>query len=252
MSKVACLGPKGTFTSQAAEKLYPGAELEYVDDVEDVFEHVKEGSGEGVVAVENSLEGSVGKTMSCLLDYDIYISGEVTLDISLCLIADEGVNRGDVKVVRSHPHALAQCRKALAGLKTQSTSSTAAAIREVKGKKDVVAVGTKEAAEDYGMKVLEDGIQDLDSQTRFIALAKEDKGGEKTSVIFALKDEPGALYNILKVFADEGINLTKIESRPSRRKLGEYLFYVDYENQGKDLSAQLKERTDFYKYLGSY
>ncbi|MFH1402804.1 MAG: prephenate dehydratase [Candidatus Altiarchaeota archaeon] len=259
---IGVLGPKGTFTEQAASKLYPGAGFTYLDDVGDVFEYVNSGKGLGVVAIENSLEGSVGKTLACLMEYDLKICGETTLDINLCLIADEGVCVGDVRIVRSHPHALAQCKKyfkeKMPGVKTQTTTSTVTAIKEVKGKKDVAAVGPREAAGEYGLTVIAENIQDLDSQTRFIAISEEGVWGDKTSVIFALKDKPGALYNILKIFAENKINLTKIESRPSRRKLGEYVFFMDFNNNGLDkegvdgLLDEMRDDTTFLKYLGSY
>ena len=262
MSEVAVLGPEGTFTGLAARRMRPEAGLVYMDDVDDVFRYVDGGKGDGVVAVENSLEGSVGKTLQCLMEHDVKITGEATLDISLSLMARDDVGLKDVKVVISHPHALGQCvsylQKNLPKAIKQSSSSTAEAMREAAERKDAAAVGLKEAGLKYGLKELAGNIQDQESRTRFISISKTGGAGPKTSIIFAVKDEPGALYSILKIFADRSINLTKIESRPSRRKLGEYMFHVDYDNNGmpegeiKVLHAKIRERTTFLKSLGSY
>lgn len=260
MAKVAVLGPAGTFTEEAAKSLRPKAELEYLDDVEGVFRYVADGKGDGVVALENSLEGSVGSSMAGLLEQDVKITGEVTLDIELSLMAAEGTKKVDVIV--SHPHALGQCTKYLkenypnAG--RQGTSSTSEALRMVKNKPGAAAIGAEQAGLKNGLTVLASGIQDRRSQTRFVSISREEAGGAKTSLIFAVKDEPGALYSILKVFADNSINLTKIESRPSRRKLGEYVFHLDYENKnmGEEervaIHNKIRERTTLFKYLGSY
>ena len=258
--KVAVLGPKGTFTEIAAEKIFEGAQMEYMDDVDDVFEYVDSGKGVGVVAVENSLEGSVSKTMEGLMEHDVRICGEATLDINLCLIKKKETK--DIKTVLSHPHALAQCRKyrkkTFPKAKPHATDSTAAAMLELDGIEDAAAIGPKYAAKTYGLEIVEENIQDDRSQTRFIAIGKKECWGKKTSIIFAVKDEPGALYSVLKIFSDGKINLTKIESRPSRKKLGEYIFYVDFENNGLDkkgveaMLLKIKERTTLLKNLGSY
>jgi prephenate dehydratase len=233
-----------------------------MDDVGDVFKFVEEGKGEGVAAIENSLEGSVGRTLESLMTYDLRITKELTLDISLSLMARKGVKPKDVKVIKSHSQALAQCRDYLARnykkAKKEAVSSTAEAMKEAAKKKNVAAVGMKETGLKAGLAVLADNIQDMESQTRFISISMREVGGGKTSLIFAVNDEPGALYSILKIFADNNINLTKIESRPSRRKLGEYVFFCDYENAGRKtderrlLHAMIRERTTYFKYRGSY
>lgn len=261
-SNVAVLGPAGTFTGEAAQRMYPGARLEYQEDVGDVFRFVDEGRGQGVVAIENSLEGSVGKTMESLMKYDVKITGEMALDISLSLLAAPGLRPQDVRVVMSHPHALAQCKdwlqKHYPKARRLPTASTTEAMLQAKNTAGAAAVGSKAAGLMYGLTHLADDIQDQDSQTRFISISLEASDGGKTSIIFSARDEPGALFSILKVFADKGVNLTKIESRPSRKKLGEYVFYVDFENRGMDaherkiLGAKIRERTTYYKDLGSY
>jgi prephenate dehydratase len=262
MNKVAALGPSGTFTEAAAKKLFPKAEIEYRDDVEDVFRYVSEGSGFGVAAVENSLEGSVGKTLESLMKYDLYIMGEVTLDIKLHLMAGKGVQPEKIKTIISHPHVFGQCKQYLQRNYPQAkligSTSTAEAIKEVSARKDAAAIGFKDTGLAYGLQILAENIQDNDSQTKFIALSKTESDGPKTSLIFATNDEPGALYGILKLFADGGINLTKIESRPSRRKLGEYVYYLDYVSRGmsrkdrQQLHERIGEKTTLLKNLGSY
>jgi len=258
--KVAVLGPEGTFTETAAKKMFEEPALEYKDNVEEVFKYADSGKGTGVVAIENSLEGSVTKTLEALMEYDVKICGETTIEINLCLIKKPETK--EIKAVLSHPHALAQCKNYIKNryskARLQPTDSTVAAIKELRGTENAAAIGPKQAAEKYGLEIAEENIQDDKSQTRFVAISREECSGKKTSLIYSLKDEPGALYDTLKVFAEKNINLTKIESRPSRKKLGEYVFYVDFENNGLDkqetkkLLEKIREKTTFMKYLGSY
>lgn len=255
------MGPKGTFTDLAAKKLFKNPETIYYDSVEDVFKFVDEGRGLGVAAVENSLEGSIRETLESLMNYEkIKICGEVTLDINMCLIKKKGTT--EIKHILSHPHALAQCRGYLRReypkAEQHAVESTATAMQRVTIMKDAAAIGSKETAEIYGLDVAGENIQDDFSQTRFISISKKECWGKKTSIIFAVKDEPGALYPLLKIFSDSNINLTKIESRPSRKKLGEYVFYVDFENGSLDKAGvekmllRIRERTTYFKSLGSY
>jgi prephenate dehydratase len=262
MSKVACLGPEGTYTELAAKRMHPKARLVYMDDVGDVFKFVEEGKGEGVAAIENSLEGSIGRTLESLMTYDLRITGELTLDISLSIMARKGVKPNGVKVIMSHSNPLGQCREYLARhypkARKEAVSSTAEAMKSAARLKNAAAVGMKETGLKQGLVLLAENVQDMESQTRFVSISNKEVGGGKTSLIFAVNDEPGALYSILKIFADNNINLTKIESRPSRRKLGEYVFFLDYENAGRKtderrtLHAMIRDRTTYFKYLGSY
>lgn len=258
---VSVLGPAGTFTEQAAKKIFTDAKVSYCEGVSEVFEKVEAGETEhGVVAIENSLEGSVGKTMEALMEYDVYIIGELTLDINLCIMTQGPVD--DIKVILSHPHALAQCtdylKKNYPDARQISAKSTAAALKELGAYDNAAAIGFAEASQTYGLDIVAENIQDDFSQTRFIVISKHKNSGDKTSIIFAVKDEPGALYAILSTFADKDINLTKIESRPSKRKLGEYLFFMDFENKGLreqevlDVIESVKPKTTFLKLLGSY
>lgn len=263
-NRVAVLGPRGTFTEEAAKKMFPGKELEHCDTVEEVFEAVDGGTEYGVVAVENSLEGSVNTTMDCLIEHDVGIAAEHVLDIHLCLMAPQGTKSEDIKAILSHSHSFGQCKKFLrenypkAALKRYESNT--AAIKELAEIRPsgVAAIGPAAAAELYGLEPIAWSIEDAPSQTRFIAISKK-KGvsGKKTSIIFALKDRPGALYQALKEYADNEINLTRIESRPAKRKLGEYFFYIDFEGslnepKVKKVLSALKEKTLFMKVLGSY
>ncbi len=263
-SKVAVLGPKGTFTEIAAKKMFGDAELVYCKTIQDVFESVDNNKTEyGVVAIENSLEGSVGPNMDCLLNYDVSITKDMSRDIEQSLLVLKGVKKKDIKIIESHPHALGQCRqylkKEFPNVTTITCASTASAMDDVLKHKDRAAIGFADAAKTRGLKILARNIQDFPSQTRFIAISKKKSGkGNKTSVIFALKDRPGALHDILGIFDENKINLTKIESRPSKRKLGEYIFFVDFESKdmnekeiGKTIE-KIKSKTTFLKNLGSY
>lgn len=240
--------------------------MRYRNDIEGIFEDVIQGSVDyGLVPIENSLEGSVGVTLDLFLKYEVKICGEVVIDIKHSLLAPKGTVMDEIGEVLSHPHALAQCKgfvKKL-GVRTKNYPSTAGAAREVADKKlrGVAAIAPERAARLYDLEVLEKEIQDEDfNQTRFLVTARKDHratGRDKTSIIFALIDRPGALYDALRAFAEEGINLTKIESRPSRKALGDYIFYVDFIGHRRDANikkalAELKSRVTFLKILGSY
>ncbi|ODS38054.1 MAG: hypothetical protein A7316_08575 [Candidatus Altiarchaeales archaeon WOR_SM1_86-2] len=267
--KIAILGPKGTFTEIAAREMFAREDFLFCDTIDDVFSAIEEDNADlGIVPVENSLEGSVSVTMDCLLLYDIKICREIDLGINLCLMVRRGAERDSIMTIISHPHALAQSRvflkKNFPYARLERSESTAFAMKKTsEAKEGYAAIGPKSSADLYGLDVMEENIQDMPSETRFIVLSKPEKeisGGKpvnKTSIIFALKDAPGALYDALKEFAERGINLTKIESRPSKRRLGEYLFFVDLEghlNDGnvKDALGEIKNKITFLKLLGSY
>ncbi|MEE8400831.1 MAG: prephenate dehydratase [Candidatus Hydrothermarchaeaceae archaeon] len=264
--KVAILGPRGTFSEEAASLLEKNAELLLSLDIEEVFSRVISGSVDfGIVPAENSLEGPIGMTSELLLTEDVKIYREIVLDICHSLLALESTDIGGITEIISHPHALAQCKGALKGLnvKTKNFSSTAEAAKEVSEKKlkNTAAIAPKVSADLYGLKILKEDMQDEDiNQTRFFVIAKRDHEvtqNDKTSLIIGLKDKPGALYEALKSFSEKNINLTKIESRPSRKALGDYIFYIDLEGHRKDKAVRevldkLRENTAFLKVLGSY
>jgi prephenate dehydratase len=261
-NEIAVLGPAGTFTGLAAKKMYSDAQLSYFDCVDDVFKKVVTDGVTGVVAIENSLEGSVGETIENLLNNEVFIVKEYVMPVSFALVAQKNVTVGDVKEVLSHPHALAQCRNYLKSNLSHAVrvgvKSTAEAISLIKDKKDKAAIALSQAAKEQGLAIVEDEIQDSYSETRFIAVNNQKSTGEKTSLIFSLADQPGALYEILKVFATEKINLTKIESRPAKTQIGDYIFFVDFESKKlgeeeiEELLSKIRDKTEFIKYLGSY
>ena len=264
--KTAILGPRGTFSEEAAFLFEKDPDILLCRDIEEIFSHVISGSTDyGIVPVENSLEGSIGMTSELLLREDVKIFKEIVLDIRHSLMALEGTGIGDISEIISHPHALAQCKGILEELdvNTRNFSSTAEAAREVSEKdlKGTAAIASKVAASLYGLKILRDDIQDEDkNQTRFFVISKKDHErtqNDKTSLIIGLKDRPGALHDSLKSFAERNINLTKIESRPSRKALGDYIFYIDLEGHREDEAVsdvleELKANTAFLKVLGSY
>ncbi len=264
--RVAILGPRGTFSEEATIKFLGEAQLVLVEDIADVFESLSRGRADfGIAPVENSLEGSVAATLELLLKGDVKVYGEVILDIRHALLACHGVRLSDVKEVLSHPHALAQCRNFIREhrLKTRNFSSTAEAAMEIAEKKpmDKAAIASRAAGKMYGLKTLKEDIQDEgQNQTRFLVLAKDippPTGRDKTSIVIELKDKPGALHEALGVFAARRINLTRIESRPSRKALGDYIFHIDLEGHVEDDAVadaleELGEIASFVRILGSY
>jgi chorismate mutase/prephenate dehydratase len=265
--KVAFQGERGAY-SESAVYTYFGddAEVKPCRDLTEVFESVdKQEVPVGVVPVENSLEGSVNQTYDLFLTHNLKVSGEIIIRISHCLIANPSTNLEAVKTVYSHPQALAQCRSFLERLGSEliPTYDTAGSVKMLKekGLKDAAAVASEKAAEIYGMKILAREIEDIPTNyTRFFVISKEDAamtGKDKTSIIFAAKHKPGALYHALEEFEKRNINLTKIESRPTRQKPWEYNFYLDFEghrteeNCAEALKA-LEKKAAFLKILGSY
>jgi len=265
--KIAFQGEIGAYSESAVYSFFgSSAEVKPCENLSDVFESVKKGETPyGVVPIENSLEGSVNQTYDLFLEYDLKVCGEIVLRIVHCLIAHSGTRLNSIKTVYSHPQALAQCRKFLEklGCRLLSTFDTAGSVKMIKeeGLKDAGAVASQRAAEIYGMKVLAKEIGDTpNNYTRFFVLSKQDSppsGQDKTSIIFSVKSIPGALYHILEEFAVRDINLTKIESRPTKRTPWEYNFYLDFEghrNEEKCREAleSIRDKTLFVKILGSY
>ncbi len=254
------LGPQGTFSEIAAKKLFNGSDLIYARTIRDVFEHVSSEGGYGVVPFENSLEGSVNQTLDSLIEYSFNIVSETSFDIHLCLAA----KKPEIKfpgAILSHPHALAQCRRYLEdkfpGVSLTNTQSTVSALCMARDNPNLLAVGPCESARSQGLFILDEDIEDYPSRTRFIAVSKDASIGKKSSVLFALPNEPGALYLVLEIFYVNGINLTKIESRPSKRGLGDYIFFADLENPPVESTLEnafssLRERTTYFRFLGSY
>ena len=226
---------------------------------------------EGIVPIENSLEGSVSATLDMLAFEveNILISREIVHPVRHCLIARTALPLGSVEKIISHPHAHAQCRRfvrdRLPRAETEAANSTAEAVKIVSGsEKCWAAIGSRLAAENYGCVVLSDDIEDhADNQTRFVMLATDEAPQNldrpyKTSIVCAIAhDQPGSLLQILQEFADRDINLTKLESRPSKKGLGDYIFFIDMEGKKDDKAIagaleSLRSKLASVKMLGSY
>ncbi len=266
-SVVAFQGERGAFSEDAVVKLF-GSDAAFLPCVSfrGVFRAVEEDEASfGVVPVENSQAGSINETYDLLLSYSLNIFAEAVLRISHCLMALPGQRMDGIKTVYSHPQALAQCEDFLVGLGAEiipgyDTAGSAKMIAE-KRKKGCAAVASKRAASIYGLEILASEIEtNVDNYTKFLAISKQESSQgkrDKTSLVFAAKNVPGALHDILGIFASRNINLTKLESRPSRSKPWEYVFYVDFEGHpGEEIYQQaireLKQRAAFVKLLGSY
>jgi prephenate dehydratase len=219
----------------------------------------------GVVPIENSVEGSVGVTLDIMAQEDsLKIMREIILPIRQHLILNPGAKLEDVKEVYSHSQALAQCRYYLEklGIPTRATVSTTAAAKAIKGKPERAAIGTSRAAEIYGLIISDLDIQDYpNNTTRFLAIGDHDHvytGKDKTSIVFSLPDDhPGGLYDLLGDFAAFKVNLTKIESRPSKEGLGSYIFFLDFEGHREEETIRnilnnIRSKVGYVKILGSY
>lgn len=265
--KIAFQGELGAYSEMAVYSYFgQDAEVKPCKSFDEVFESVKTGTVDyGVVPIENSIEGSVNRTYDLFLEYDLKVRGEIVIRISHCLIANEQTSIDQIKAVYSHPQALAQCRKFLEenNLKAISNFDTAGSVKMIKEEKmaDAAAIASERAAQIYDMTILAREIEDVkNNSTRFFVLDKQDapySGEDKTSIIFAAKSIPGALHKVLKEFADRDINLTKIESRPTKHTPWEYHFYLDFEGHRTDPKCQqalesIKDKTVFVKILGSY
>ncbi len=262
--KIAYLGPEGTFTHLAARKKF-GKKCQYLpaEGIADVFSGIaKEKADFGVVPVENSTEGVVSHTLDMFFTSNLSICAEVTLNISHNLL---GRKNCKIKRVYSNPQVFSQCRgwlaKNLADVELIPTTSTATAAKRAKSDRWGACVGGKILADLYKLDWITGSIEDSSSNyTRFLVIAPSDSdpsGDDKTSVLFSVKDKVGALYDVLSFFRQNKINLTKIESRPSKKKPWEYYFFVDLEGHKnskhlKKALDKLKEKCIFVKILGSY
>jgi chorismate mutase/prephenate dehydratase len=265
--RIAFQGEPGAYSEMAVHNFFgQSAEIKPCKSFDQVFESVKIGNVDyGVVPIENSIEGSVNRTYDLFLEYDLKVCGEIIIRVSHCLIAHKGTSIKLIETVYSHPQALAQCRKFLEQhkLKAISTFDTAGSVKMIKEEQlmDAAAIASERAAQIYAMTILKREIEDVkNNSTRFFVLDNQDSpysGEDKTSIIFAAKSIPGALYKVLKEFADREINLTKIESRPTKQTPWEYHFYLDFEghrteNKCKQALESIKDKTLFIKILGSY
>lgn len=266
--KISYLGPESTFTHEAARRSFGASvELEPQATVAEVFARVESGESQhGIVPVENSTEGAVTHTLDELVSSPLKICGEVYLPVSQNLLsAEESLER--VEAVISHPMALAQAeawlRREMPGARLEEVESTAEAARRAAEEPGTAAVGSALSAEAHGLAVLARSIQDArTNSTRFIVLGREwagRTGKDKTSLVLdpSVRDRPGMLMDALSAFAEEGINLTRIESRPSRKRAWTYVFFVDFQGHPEDerverALAALEERCHYLTVIGAY
>lgn len=264
-SSIAFLGPITTYTHQAALSKF-GQSLQYLpcETIEQVFEEVEKGRARyGVVPIENSIEGGVTPTQDRLTRTPLKVAAEIYLPIHHCLIVRPGVKTP--KKIHSNPQALAQCRNWLSRSFPEAelipTRSTAGASAEVKKDPEAGAIASRLAAEAFGLEILADNIQDIaGNTTRFLVLGREfgpPSGNDKTSIFFGVRHKTGALFQSLEPLYRAGLNLTKIESRPSKQRAWEYTFFVDLEGHAEDpaVKAALDELAGEcleFTVLGSY
>jgi len=261
---IGILGPQGSFSEKAAKQWNDKAELRYYDDILDTVDALLRNEVDcSIVPIENSLEGSVALTLDLLMEQQLKITGEVIVQIKHCLLSKGKLK--DVKIVMSHPQALSQCRKYIKknfrNVEVRSALSTSQAAKLASESKEIAAIASCESAGMYGLEILDENIQVNDNFTRFIVIGRTTPpatGNDKTSLIVYLeKNRPGALYEILGEFANKGIDLTKIESRPTKKVLGDYLFYIDLKGHIedmiiKDTLERVKSKVGMLKILGSY
>lgn len=263
---VAYLGPQGTYSQEAAIRHF-GSSIKTLSctTIDDVFRQVESGAiGYGVVPVENSTEGAIGRTLDLLLATPAKVCGEIMLPVRQCLMS-KSKNRALIKKVYSHTQSLAQCQHWLAlnlpGAERIAVVSNAEAALLASRDTKAGAIASKTASELYKLHLLARNIQDESSNTtRFLVLAREDvapSGCDKTSLILSTRNVPGAIHDLLSPLAKNGVSMTRLESRPAKTGLWEYVFYIDIEGHARDEKvaqalAEIGRKASFVKHLGSY
>lgn len=263
---VAGLGPRGTFSEEAVTKHF-GSQSPVVlcPSIDEVFRSVESGAaGYGVVPVENSTEGAVGRTLDLLLSTPLHICGEVLLQVRQNLMS-RAASAGDVKRLYSHAQSLAQCNRwlnqNLPGVERVPVSSNAEAARLAAEDPAAAAIAGRTAAELYGLTILAQGIEDdPNNTTRFAVVSQQQvprSGRDKTSLVMSSRNVPGAMHELLTPLANNNVSMSRLESRPSRTGLWEYVFFVDLEGHQADENvaralAQMRDKAAFLKVLGSY
>ncbi|HQN65237.1 MAG TPA: prephenate dehydratase [Methylophilus sp.] len=268
---IAFLGPIGTYSEEAALKQFgQGRTAAVCGTIDEVFRTVEAGQADyGVVPVENSTEGAIGLTLDLLLESPLKVCGEVMLPIHHCLLSMQK-DISQITHVFSHAQSLSQCHewlnKNLSGVQREAVTSNAYAAKMIH---DLVstpgtfaaAIASKRAAELFDLNVLAENIEDdPNNTTRFLVLGKQDvapSGKDKTSLVMATQNKPGAMVGLLEPLAKHGVSMTKFESRPSKQGLWDYVFFVDVEGHEKDLPVKaalddLRQRASWLKVLGSY
>ena len=262
-------GEHGAMSEMAIGKLNEKKSSKYISipcsEYAEILEGVKTSAlNFGVVPIEHSLEGGVSQVNDLLVESDLYIIGEIYLPVHYCFLALKETDYRDIKVVYSHPQSLGHCRGFISRNKLEARpyhDTAGAALMLVKDRPTASGViAGRLAAELYGLEVLMDEIEDHKAMNaRYAVLAKEPKkdGGSKTSIVFSAKHAAGSLHGILQLFATDGINLTRIESRPLKKDPGQFVFLLDFEANSNDekikkLLQKVEEQAQFYKFLGSY
>jgi len=263
---IAFQGEPGAYSEQAASGYFGAVNTLPCESFDDVFSVVSSGKCDfGLIPIENSLAGSIHQNYDLLLRHKLFIVGEYFLRVQHCLISVPGVGKTDIQKVISHPQALSQCSGYLRdlGVKIEPVYDTAGSVKLLKasGDRNTAAIASRRAADIYGMQILQEGIEDNpENYTRFLVIATQPVKPEKeskTSIVFTLKNQPGALFKALSVFALRDIDLTKIESRPLAGTPWNYLFYVDFAGASEDISvtkalSHLDEYAIMLRVLGSY
>ncbi len=266
LPRVSYLGPEATFTHEAAILRFgEGAALTPVQSIDAVFDDVEgRRSRWGVVPIENAIEGTVNITLDRLLGSSLLVEGEIRLPIDIHLLTNAG-SIEQVERILSHPHAVAQCRRWLranaSGVKIEEVLSTSLAAKMAAEDPKLGALGSRLAADHYGLKIMEEKLDsEIINVTRFFVIGTEKPeraAQSKTSLLFGLKNESGALYKALAPIAERELNMTKIESRPSRKVAWEYVFYMEIDGFAEDEAitkgiSELRNLVDFVRVLGSY
>lgn len=267
MVRVSFQGVEGAYSEEAIRQHFGvGAESVPCPTLDELFFAVEQGRADyGMVPVENSVAGSVNRSYELLMEHDLRIHAEVIVRVRHMLLAVPGTRLADVRVVRSHPQALAQCQRYLErhGLTAETAFDTAGSARDLAAHPEpgVAAIASALAGQLYGLEVLDSGIEDFPFNfTRFFVLSKSSptRGAKnKTSIVFTTPHHPGALWECLGEFATRGINLSKLESRPRLNLPWQYVFYLDFEGHSEDEACAaaimaLLRRSSFVKLLGSY
>jgi prephenate dehydratase len=262
--RLAYQGEPGAYSEAAALLYAPYADTLPCPTFDEVFEAVvRKRATHGVVPLENSIGGTIHRNYDLLVDHDLPITGEVELDVVHCLQALPGTKLPDIKIVYSHPQALAQCERFLKdlGVTVEAVYDTAGGAKLVAEKRlaGAAALASRRAADVFGLDVIQEAVQDFEFNiTRFAIIGgAPSPDGNKTTLVFALPSKPGALFKALSVFALRDINLTKLESRPLRGRPWEYLFYVEVEARRDDLMCaraltHLAEFAKWMRVLGTY
>ena len=267
-AKVACQGVSGAYSGIAADRLFELADVTYFKNFDGVFQAVEKGFCKyGVLPIENSSAGSVNQVYDLMKEHKFYIVRSIRLSVSHNLIVNKDTKLSDIKEIISHEQALSQCKHYLEqfkDVKITAVANTAVAARTLaeSGRHDVAAISSRECAELYGLKILQNNVQDSDNNyTRFILIAKDMEfyqGAQKISIMTTLpQNSPGSLNKLLSKFSNLGINLTKLESRPIVGSSFEFMFYFDFECNIKDkgvknLLIELDNSTEQFTFLGAY